>query len=134
MQQRDLLKDQIEQLGRVLSKVIAHLLQLQQTSDLPPGLQEAIRETKDKTGIDLDQLLGQDRTTLAAYAEAHQLTAEHLDHLVDYLTQIAELVGPLERHTCLTTALHLLEVADRRSQTYSFSRQATRGHLLTQLG
>ena len=133
MQQRDLLQDQIEQLGRTLGKLVAYLLQLQQTGDLHPGLQQARQETKDRTGIDLDALLGRPHADLLAYATAHDLTAGHLDQLADYLGRLARLAAPEERSTYLTTAIHLLEVADERSQTYSFSRVAAKTHLLALL-
>ena len=88
MQHRDLLQDQIDQLVRTLGKLVAYLLQLHQTGDLLPGLDQAKHETKDRSGIELDELLGRPPEALAAYAEAHGLTAGHLDHLAQYLAEL----------------------------------------------
>ena len=123
MLQRDLLKDQIEQLGRVLGKIVARLLALQQTGDLHPDLAQAKQEVKELTGLDIDALLDKDTTDLEAYAAAHDLTADHLDKLGEFLAGLAQHVPAAEESTYLTAALKLLEVADNRSGDYSLTRE-----------
>ena len=123
MLQRDLLKDQIEQLGRVLGKIVAQLLALKQTGDLHPGLKEATQQAKELTGLDINALLGKDTATLEAYAAAHDLTAAHLDKLAEFLAGLAQHAPAAEESTYLTAALKLLEVADNRSGDYSLTRE-----------
>ena len=123
MLQRDLLKDQIEQLGRVLGKIVARLLTLQRTGDLHPGLDEAKQEAEELTGLDIDALLGKDITALEAYAAAHNLTAAHLEKLAEFLAGLAQHAPAAEQSAYLSTALKLLEVADSRSGDYSLTRE-----------
>ncbi len=133
MLQRDLLKDQIEQLGRVLGKIVARLLALQQTDDLYPDVKAAKQEAKELTGLDVGALLGKDTATIEAYATAHDLTADHLEKIAEFLAGLAQHAPAAEQTVYLTTALKLLEVADSRSGDYSLAREDAKRFYTTQL-
>lgn len=64
MQQRDLLKDQIEQLGRTLGKVIAEFLGLKNQGDTTFALEQVIQNLKTALNFELDHLdvIGQVRS------------------------------------------------------------------------
>ena len=133
MLRRDLLKDQIEQLGRIFGKIVSRLLSLPQTGDLHPGVEQAKQEAKERTGLDIDALLNQDTATLEAYATTYELTAEHLDKLAEFLAGLGDLAPPDERADYLTAALRLLEVADTQSGDYSLTREEAKRDYARQL-
>lgn len=66
MEQRDVLKDEIEQLGRVIGKLISDFLALDQTGDLQQSITQSQRQLKEK-GLDVDKLIACADTELAAF-------------------------------------------------------------------
>ncbi len=136
MEQRDYLKDQVEEMGRVLGKVLADFLGLKNTGKVTEGIKLANQAFKSQLDIEPNLLLSLTKEELKQYCLARKLNATHLDHLSNYLQE----VGEFNRNTdneygmkCLTTALLLLTLSDELSNSLSFERIERKNHLSTLL-
>ena len=56
MEQRDFLQKQIDQLGRVLGKLLADLIGLQNQGEVSEGIEITSQKLKDELDLDLESL------------------------------------------------------------------------------
>lgn len=125
MERRDLIKDEIEQFGRVLGIIIANFLRLKSKGEVTQGIEISKKELKNELDIDIDKLIDLSEVELKKYLTDHKLTAEHIELIADYLLNIAEsntLTGKQETKKHLKKVLCLYDMADEFSQTISFDR------------
>ncbi len=127
MQQRDLIKDQIDQLGKVFGKGIARILGLDNNDDIVSVLEEVEKELNKELNIDLKEWLNLDQ---AAYEHAlkdrlnnHEQPLELLGNL---LFEMGKSCGPegLLRMQYLEKALWTYTYLHQQSATFSMSRLA----------
>lgn len=125
MQQRDLLKDQIEQLGKVLAKILGDFLGWKSTGNPAPGIEAANERFQNELGIDIEQLITLDRMELKSYFRTHQLAEPHLEMLSEYLAAVGKLKNETKQGSgqlYLKKAIEVLDIADEVSETLSFVR------------
>ena len=125
MEQRDLLKDQIEQLGKVLAKILSDFLGLKSTGNVTQGIEISNERFQSELDIDIEKLVTFNKSELKEYLEAHKLTASHLETLSEYLKEIGKV--QIEKNSDdakikLNKASELLDIADEISKTMSFDR------------
>ncbi len=124
MQQRDLLKDEIERLGAIIGKAIARLLAT--TSGNKPGSnweQMVNDELWEALGLPLNMLLTADREKLLQLMGEQKMTPVHIEQLADFLYQAAGKEDRLnQRVILLERALLLYDLSATESGDYSFSR------------
>lgn len=123
MQQRDLLKEQIEQLSKVLAQVLANFLGLASSSTVNQAILISNKSLTDKAGIDIETLIYYNKTRLKTELSQLNFTDTHFELLADYLTT----VGKSSSNNTLAnqyfqTALALLDITDELSATMSFER------------
>lgn len=124
MEQRDILKEQIEQLGRVLGKIISKFLDLKAQGNVVQNIQETNQQFKSELDLDIDKLLTLPKVDLADYVAKKKLNSDHLVQLVDYVEIIGEHQSDTaEKANAFNRALDLLEIANAQSDTYDMSRQ-----------
>lgn len=121
MEQRDLIKDQIEQLGRVLGKIIADFLGLKTQGNIGHAMEVSSRQLKDELDLDVEQFLNVSEKELKDFLNKRHFTAEHIELLADYLFEIGRSNQDSLRY--LKRSITLLDIADEHSQTISFVRQ-----------
>lgn len=124
MQQRDIIKDEIERLGRVLGKLIT-LVTGSPGGDMNQELRlkEAQDRLRDDLGLVPDDLLQLSRSDLIRKLDDLQLRPNHLYQLGDFLTLWAyEEKLPTTRATLYQRALLLYDLAGERSGVYSIQR------------
>jgi len=125
METRDLVKDQIEQLGRVLGKIIADFLGLKSKGEVTQAIEISKKQLKNELDIDIDKLIGLPKNDLKKYLIDHKLAGEHVELIAYYLINITEsniLTGKQETKKYLEKVLVLYDIADELSQTISFDR------------
>ncbi len=125
MEQRDLLQDQIEQLGKVLAKIMADFLRLKANGNAAVGIETSNELMKGQLDINIDQLITLDKSELQEYLNQRKLTESHLEMLSDYLKEIG--IEKKKRNQALAEqyfnkAIELLTIADETSKTLSFER------------
>lgn len=125
MKRRDLIKDEIEQFGRVLGVIIANFLGLKAKGEVIQGIEISKKELKNELDIDIDKLIDLSNNELTKYLADHKLTAEHIELIADFLLKIVEsntLTGKQDTKKYLEKVLYLYDMADVFSQTISFDR------------
>ncbi|MBL4559553.1 MAG: hypothetical protein JKX79_01075 [Labilibaculum sp.] len=125
MERRDLIKEEIEQFGRVLGMIIADFIGLKARGEVTQGIEISKKELKEELNIDIDKLIDLSNNELIKYFKDHKLTAEHIELIADYLFKITESytsAGKQETKKYLEKVLYLYDMADVFSQTISFDR------------
>tara|TARA_B100000780_G_C21021125_1_gene409264 strand:- start:79 stop:495 length:417 start_codon:yes stop_codon:yes gene_type:complete len=125
MEQRDLLKDQIEQLGNALTKILSDFLGMSSKGQTSKAIEIANESFQNQLDIDIQKVLTLSATDLMKYLQDRNLTADHIEIIADYLkaSGTAELEEDKQKiQLKLDKALELLQIADDVSQAVSFSR------------
>lgn len=125
MEHRDLIKDQIEQLGKVLARIMAGFLGFKAEGRVSEGIEASNKQLNSELDIDMEKILLLDKQELKAYIKERKLTAGHLEILSDYLIEIGENEIKNNKHKAkinLMKAIELLEISDEISKTMSFMR------------
>jgi hypothetical protein len=73
MEQRDLLKDQIEQLGKVLAKVLADIIGFKGQGQAVEGIQKTNEALQEEADINIESLLNLKRRILKCIANLSYL-------------------------------------------------------------
>lgn len=125
MQQRDLIKDQIDQLGKVFGKGIARILGLDNNENVLTALEEVERELSTELNIDLKKWLNLDQE---AYEQAlkdrlttHEQPLELLGNLLFEMGKSCRPEGMLKKQY-LEKALWTYTYLHQQSTTFSMDR------------
>ena len=125
MQHRDLLKDQIEQLGKVLSGILADFIGMKTRGETAQGISNLSQQFKEKLDLELDSLLSLSQIELIDYLESRQIFPNQLEIIADCLKEMGsanlDLNEKLAR-TQMERALVLLDYVDEKTKTLSLNR------------
>ena len=125
MQQRDLIQDQIEQLGKVLGKGIAKILGLDGDQDILKILEEVQTELAAEVDIDLKKLVGLSQVeyelALEEKLKAHEKPLNKLGELLLLMGKGCAPEGELKQ-LYLEKALWTYTYLDSISSIYSIER------------
>ena len=133
MEKRDYLKDQIEELGKVIARIVSDFLGLKSSGQTARGIEITNQRFQTELDMDMKLLSTLSKTELSNYLKTRKLTAEHLEILSGYFKEIgAEAIGENETKAkiWLATAVEILDVADEVSETMSFDRVNKKKELL----
>lgn len=125
MEQRDIIKDQIEQVGKVLGQLLSKFLKLKTIGEERHAIEITNRELKDELDIDVEALLDFDKETVKDFLGNKKLAEKSLEILSDYLRKIGASKAtsfPKEAIRYYQKAIQLLELADEASEALSLDR------------
>lgn len=123
MEQRDLIKDQIEQLGKVLGQILSRFLNLSTTGNANTAIEITNQQLKTEADIEPDILFSGDRDTLIKYCREKSLTENHLETLSAYAFEMGKSsIDLCEKETYFHRSILLLDIADDINHTASFLR------------
>jgi len=123
MQQRDFLVKQIEEMGKVLAKVVANFLKLKLDGKLKDGIEITNQQFEEKLDISIETILELDKPKLQQYFEQLKTHTEYIESISEYFFEIG--TSYLEKENALkylNKAQDLLSISDNISQTASFAR------------
>ncbi|MEO0331079.1 MAG: hypothetical protein AAF223_05250 [Bacteroidota bacterium] len=123
--ERDYIMRHVEQLGKVMARIVEAFLGLKCNIQMFQGIEVANQQLKDELDIDIDHLLTLDRSALKAYLLERSVTASNFEILSDYLKSVGKhklSANQSEAITYLTQAIALFELAEEVSATFSFER------------
>jgi len=124
MIQRDLIQQQIEQLGRALGKIITGFLGLKSQGKVALGFEIANEQFNKELDIDIDKLLGMDKALLSNYMKDKHFTSSHLEEIAEYVEVLGEHQSDNAAKTnAFGTALNLMELANEQSAVFDMNRQ-----------
>ncbi len=125
MQQRDILLDQIEQVGRVLGSILDEFLRLKSNAKISQGIEVTNEQFKSKLDIDINTIISLHKNDLKNYLEEKRLTAQHIETLAQYLKEIGESTIDNDKNETmkyLEKAIALLDISDELTATFSLDR------------
>jgi len=126
MQQRDILIDKIEQLGKVLGKIISNFFDNLANGNIIELEQHTNQQLDSELDIDIESLLQMNAHKLEKHFESSLMSDNHFEMLSKYLYQLGQFKkNQLEQNAIqnyFNTALILLNLADSRSETFDFER------------
>jgi hypothetical protein len=128
MEQEDYLKRQIDQLGRVLGKILSDLCGSKTRGMISSGIEAASHDLKTELDMDINTLVSIPTSKLIdTLQQRKELTVQNLDMLADILFTIAEgmdqpLDGNENSRRLFERALIIYKHVDISGPTYSFDR------------
>ena len=124
MQQRDFIKDEIEQLGRAIGKLIANFIGLKTTGNVSEAIQITNTELQSELDLDMAMLARLEANELEEYIDSNNLTDLHLDQLASYVFEIG--MHEKSEHGVgrkwFEAAMRLLEIVGKKTDTITFAR------------
>jgi hypothetical protein len=130
LQQEDYIKRQIDQLGRVLGKILADLIGLKAKGQVSEGIEAASEALKGELDLDIDDLASiPPEKFLLILKEEKKLSDINFEKLADILFLLAEKPDLFNsdkdrRSKLYERSLIMYEYLDKTSSTYSFERNA----------
>jgi len=128
VEQEDYIKRQIEQLGKVLGKLLADLIRIKTSGRMSDGIEEADQALKTELDLDITSLtLIPAEAFLSSLLAVRKFNDKHFEQLADILFLIAEELSTshsdsLRMKKLYERSLIIYEVLDKTSSTYSFER------------
>jgi hypothetical protein len=128
MEQEDYLKRQIDQLGRVLGKILSDLCGSKSKGLISSGIDTANHDLKNELDLDTSFLVSIPASKLIdTLQQRNEMTVQNLDRLADILFTIAEgmdqpLDGNENSRRLFERALIIYKYVDQSGPTYSFDR------------
>ena len=125
MERRDLIKDQIEQLGKVLGTIIAGFFGLKSQGKVEQGIEISNEKFKEEMDIDINKILRIEYSDLSIYLSNLKLSPEQFEKLIDYIIEIGEYTLNTDKKkgiNILERVLEMYTILDTKSNTYSFTR------------
>jgi len=125
MEHRDCLKNQIEQLGKVLSKILSDFLGFKSKGNIAQGIEISNERFQSELDIDIEKIITLDKTELKEYLNNCKMAEPHFEVLSEYLTEIGmEKIeaNKGEAELYLKKAIELLDIIDEISKIMSFER------------
>lgn len=126
MEQRDLIKDQLELVGKALSKIIADYLKLKSSGNTPLAIEQTNTQLKSELDLDINLMLGFSQQQLANYLIEKKIPPPHLEILIEYFVEMGEhalKLNNIKGKLILSKALEMYKVLDLNTNTYSFERR-----------
>lgn len=125
MQQRDLLQDQIEQVGKVLAKILAKIVGIDAHVNTTSIIEVANEQLNTELDIDLQKLRILKKEELKEYLLNRKLNAAHIETLSRYLIELGKFElqrNETEAKNLFGKASDLLDIADEVSRSICFER------------
>ena len=125
MEQRDLIRDQIEQLGRVFGAIVARFLGTKAAGNVTQGIEIANESLQNQLDLNVELITTLDTPELREYLSQRKFSSGHLETLADYFITWADFVAttdPEKARTRYQTVLRLYDIIDAWSDLYSLER------------
>lgn len=134
MEQRDLLKDQIEQLGKVLGKILSDFIGSASKGNVAQGIEIANERLQSELDIDIEKLISLNNTDLKEYLNTRKLTEPHLEMLSKYLVENGKnKTDKNEMELYFKKAIILLNIVDEISKTMCYERTRIKSEIANML-
>jgi len=130
MGQEDFIKRQIDQLGKVLGKLLADLLRLKSGGQMDAGMEVANQAFKMELGLNVDELLSiPAKSFVTTLLESRTFTDNNFADLAEIFYLLAEELYACSAETekmkqLYERSLIIFELLESMSLTYSFDRHS----------
>lgn len=114
---RDMLKDEIEQIGKVFAKIIGSFFQLKAKGNPALAIEVTNEQFKDELNLNIHHLINLTTDELQLYFDSKRLQAEHLKLLTDYLLEVGKHQLKVKAIEATKTLTKVLEIEDLMQQS-----------------
>jgi hypothetical protein len=124
MGQEDYLKRQIDQIGRILGKILVNFLDLKSNGQVSAGIEMTNQALKNELDFDVQELKNiQPDIFIHILISEKKLTNDNLEKLVEILLLIADNTEGKDKEILNEKCLVIYEYLEKTSNVYSFDRQ-----------
>ena len=127
MVRRDLILDQIEQMGAFLRKLLDKFSNSNSLDDGTNASDSVTNEMIDEIGFDLKLFLTLSEEDARKYLSNYKFTEDHLESLSNLLVKMS--IEVPNKKEFLSKALLILDFSDGISNTFSFERNKTKNKI-----
>ena len=130
MEQEDYIKRQIDQLGRVLGKILSGLMGLKARGQASQGIESASQALRTELGLNLEDLtLIPTDSFLTTMLDTRKFSDNNFEQLAEIMFLIAEELNSMDTDVSIMKLLYeralvIFEILDKTSSTYSFDRHS----------
>lgn len=114
---RDMLKDEIEQIGKVFAKIVGSFFQLKAKGNPALAIEIADEQFKDELNLNIHHLVNLTTDELQQYFDSKRLQAEHLKLLTDYLLEVGKHQFQIKDDQAKKTLTMVLEIEELMQQS-----------------
>ncbi|MEZ4800179.1 MAG: hypothetical protein R2809_10475 [Flavobacteriales bacterium] len=130
MEQRDYIQSQIDQLGKVLARIVSDFLGLKSKNNIKSEVNKTNERFQLELDIDIEKISGFNSEETMSYLLSLNLNAEHVEVLSLYFLETGKLdEASVSRRIKLLKAIQLLDIADEMTSTISFDRLAKKNEI-----
>jgi len=131
MERRDLILDQIEQMGLFLQKLLADFVNNKSGNNESNASDLVTNELKNELDFDLKLFLTLSDEEIKKYLLGFKFTEEHLESFSKLLVKMSSLETNEKLYTIeyLSKALKVLDITDDISSTFSFERNSKKNQI-----
>lgn len=133
MEQRDLIKDEIEKIGKMLLGIFSRVLGKSFEGDISIRLEVATQQLQEELDIDITKLVALEGSELKNHLEKRKINdSTHFEKLVEYLEIVAKNKKAIDKESAegyLICALDLLDLADSLSQKMTMKRMKKKAEI-----
>lgn len=131
MEKRDLIQDQIEQLGFFLRKLLADFIKNKSAGNEIVSIESVSKQLKNELDFDLQLFISLENEEMKKYVLKHNFSSQHLDSLSNLLVEMSavEFNNKIINQQYLTKAIELLDVNDQISNSISLDRNIKKSEI-----
>lgn len=138
MEQKDYLKRQIDEAGRVLGKVIAYITGLDNPENVKEGIEKADQDLNRGLDMGFDELIGASKDQfIDKLVNKEHLHTENFEDLAELLSELGDRYSELNNienaRNLYEKALLIYEYLEEAGSTFSFTRHAKMDELKNKL-
>ncbi len=123
MKQDDYFLKQIDQLGRILGKILANLLNLKSQGEVIEIMEITSQSLKNELDLDLTELLNISNIELIKHLqEEKKFNTDHLEKIAEILFELGFVINTDSKINILEKSLTLFDYLHHTSLTYSHDR------------
>ena len=125
MEYRDMLKDEIEQVLKVMTKILSDITGVGSNGQYSATIETSTQQLKNELDLDVEFMLGLTFEELVDYVVAVKLSEDMLVTLADIFQELGN--GAISNNTAKTKlylekSYELLKIANRSSKVFSINR------------
>lgn len=132
MERRDIFKDEIEQVSRILAKIFADFVGAKSHGNISEAREISNQQLQSQLDISVEEVLSLQDDDLREYVGARNLTAEHIEVLSEYFREAGLSLMDDNNQASINNfklSIQLLDIADETSGTLCLSRLEKKSQL-----
>ncbi|WP_196889888.1 hypothetical protein [Aureivirga sp. CE67] len=123
MEKRDLLKEEFEQLGKVLGEIFSNFMKLKEKGNASISINTSNENLKKELDLNISEILELNKQKLKEYLKEKKINLENIEILSKYFEEVGVLnlkTNKVEAEKYLLKATELIEIFEEQTRRISF--------------